>query len=167
MSAQPCAFCSSSGGAYGALLIVFRFLCFSRTRVLHPSAFSLRWSKHFRDAVKSKLPGIFAPTSLHAFRRPLFLRLKMYAGNYHEYADASLDGSLTAFHGYAPQATSPSSQAQLQSSHSFHQYHHLQTNMPTSTSASQLSSTLQQGDEMTVDHLLDNVGSPTRLPHIP
>jgi len=81
----------------------------------------------------------------------------MYTGNHHEHTYASLDASSTAF------ATSPPIypyQAQSQTSPTYyspHQYHHLQTNMSTSTNVPQLSSTLPEGDEMTVDHLLDNV----------
>src|SRR5258706_12843728 len=93
----------------------------------------------------------------------------MYTGNHHEYTYASLDGSSTAFNGHAPQATSPSIYPQRHvwpTHHSPHQYHHLQNNISTSTNVPPLSSILQESDEMTVDHLLDNVCSPTRSAHI-
>ena len=140
--------------AYAALLVIFRLFCCSRTCPLH--FFGL-----FAEAIRtSKCGEVQFQSLLRPTFRALTLRLKMYTGNHHEYTYISLDGSSTAFQGCAPQAPIYPYQAQQQASptyHSPHQYHHLQTNMSTSTNVPQLSSTLRESDEMTVDHLLDNV----------
>lgn len=140
--------------AYAALLVILRLFCSSRTCPLH-------FFGPFAEAIRTSKCG---EVQFQSLPRPAFwalpLRLKMYTGNHHEYTYVSLDGSSTAFQGYAPQAPSPPIypyQAQRQASPTPHQYHHLQTNMSISTSVPQLSSTSQQSDEMTIDHLLDNV----------
>ena len=150
-------FALSFEAAYAALLVILRLFYCSRTCSLH-------FFGPFAEAIRtSKCGEVQFQTLLRPAFRALLLHLKMYAGNHHEYTFVSLDGSSAAFLGYAPQATSPpiySNQPQRQTSpthHSPHQYHHLQTNMLTSTNVPQLPSTSQESDEMTVDHLLDNV----------